>query len=287
MTTATNSSNLNNSRKPVIMAEQIIWLTGASSGIGEALVHSLQAQCRHLFITARNADALQALAVQYSNVSVLVADITDAEQMQTAATEITAEFGRLDTLIANAGTCEYLDVTEFDIELIRRVHETNFFGMVNTLNAALPLLRNSQRGFIAGMSSSVTWLAMPRAQAYGSSKAAVRHFLQCMQADLKQEGIDVSIISPGFVGTPLTDLNDFPMPGKISASKAADIITRGLIKRKAEIRFPYLFTLFLRFLGALPNGLRLRVTSAMAKNPNENLSKNSSNNSSKNGDHPL
>ena len=256
--------------KPVAMAEQVIWLTGASSGIGAALVQALQAQCRHLVITARNAEALQKLAEQYSNVSVQVADITDSAQMLAAAHNIGAEFGRIDTLIANAGTCEYLDVSEFDIDLIRRVHDTNFFGLVNTLNAALPLLRNSQRGFIAGMSSSVTWLAMPRAQAYGSSKAAVRHFLQCMQADLKQENIDVSIISPGFVGTPLTDLNDFPMPGKISAEQAADIIVRGLHKRKAEIRFPFFFTLILRLLGALPNGLRLRVTSSMARNDNAN-----------------
>lgn len=265
-----NSATKKASNAPVAFADQIIWLTGASSGIGEALVHSLQTQCRHLFVSARNQEALQTLADQYSNVSVLVADITDAVQMQTAAAEIGAEFGRIDTLIANAGTCEYLDVEQFDIELIRRVHETNFFGMVNTLNAALPLLRNSQQGLIAGMSSSVTWLAMPRAQAYGSSKAAVRHFLQCMQADLKQEGIDVSIISPGFVGTPLTDQNDFPMPGKISAEKAADIIVRGLHKRKAEIRFPFLFTLVLRLLGALPNSLRLRVTSSMARSDKSN-----------------
>lgn len=271
MTTVTTSSNLKtNINEPPDMTDQIIWLTGASSGIGEALVHNLQAQCRHLYISARNADALHVLAAQYSNVSVLVTDITDASQMLAAAKEIAAEFGHVDTLIANAGTCEYLDVEQFDIDLIRRVHETNFFGMVNTLNAALPLLRNSQRGLIAGMSSSVTWLAMPRAQAYGSSKAAVRHFLQCMQADLKQEGIDVSIISPGFVGTPLTDLNDFPMPGKISAEKAADIIVRGLHKRKPEIRFPYLFTLVLRLLGALPNSLRLRITSSMARSDSSN-----------------
>lgn len=271
MTTAVSNSVANTeNHAPVVMADQVIWLTGASSGIGAALVHALQAQCRHLVITARSAEALQKLADQYSNVSIQAADITDSEQMQAAARNIGSEFGRIDTLIANAGTCEYLDVTEFDIELIRRVHETNFFGLVNTLNAALPLLRNSQRGFIAGMSSSVTWLAMPRAQAYGSSKAAVRHFLQCMQADLKQEGIDVSIISPGFVGTPLTDQNDFPMPGKISAEKAADIIVRGLHKRKAEIRFPYLFTLVLRLLGALPNSLRLRVTSSMARSDKSN-----------------
>lgn len=249
----------------IAMSDQVVWLTGASSGIGAALVHQLQAECHHLVISARNEHALLELAEPYQNVSVQAADITDRAQMQAAAAQIETQFGRLDTLIANAGTCEYLDVAEFDIDLIRRVHETNFFGLVNTVNAALPLLRNSQRGLIAGMSSSVTWLAMPRAQAYGSSKAAIRHFLQCMQADLKQPGIDVSIISPGFVGTPLTDLNDFPMPGKISAEKAAAIIVRGLHKRNAEIRFPFVFTLLLRLLGALPNKLRLGITGRMAR----------------------
>jgi len=260
------TSSWPNSDKSLPFSQQVIWLTGASSGIGEALVHALQAECRHLIISARNAEALQQLAENYNNVSIQVADITNASQMLAAAAAIKAQFGHIDTLIANAGTCEYVDVDHFDSALIWRVHETNFFGLINTVEAALPLLQESQRGYIAGMSSSVTWLAMPRAQAYGASKAAVRHFLECMQADLKHKGIDVGIISPGFVQTPLTDRNDFPMPGKIDAEKAADIIVHGLKKRQLEIRFPFLFTLILRVLGALPASLRLKITSAMARN---------------------
>lgn len=261
-----NNRKLSAADNPLPLSAQIIWLTGASSGIGEALVHALQAQCQQLIISARNAEALQRLADQYSNVSIQAADITDAGQMLSAAEAIGDQFGRIDTLIANAGTCEYVDVDNFDSALIRRVLETNFFGLVNTVQAALPLLEKSQRGLIAGMSSSVTWLAMPRAQAYGASKAAVRHFLECMQADLKHKGIDVSIISPGFVQTPLTDRNDFPMPGKIDSSEAADIIVKGIRKRSLEIRFPFMFTLVLRLIGSLPASLRLKVTSAMARN---------------------
>ncbi|MCD8522180.1 MAG: SDR family NAD(P)-dependent oxidoreductase [Saccharospirillaceae bacterium] len=252
--------------QPRPFSEQIIWLTGASSGIGEALVHALQAECRHLIISARNAQALQELAERYNNVSIQVADITNASQMLAAAAAIKAQFGYIDTLIANAGTCEYVDVDQFDSALIRRVIDTNFFGLINTVEAALPLLQKSPRGYIAGMSSSVTWLAMPRAQAYGASKAAVRHFLECMQADLKHKGVDVGIISPGFVQTPLTDRNDFPMPGKIDAEEAAIIIIKGLKRRQLEIRFPFLFTLILRIIGALPARLRLKITSAMARN---------------------
>lgn len=252
--------------QPKAFSQQIIWLTGASSGIGEALVHALQSECRHLIISARNALALQQLAENYNNVSIQVTDITNAAQMHAAAAAIKAQFGYIDILIANAGTCEYVDIDKFDAALIRRVHETNFFGLINTVEAALPLLQMSQRGYLAGMSSSVTWLAMPRAQAYGASKAAVRHFLECMRADLKHRGIDISIISPGFVQTPLTDRNDFPMPGKITAQKAAGIIIKGLKKRQFEIRFPLLFTLILQIIGALPSSLRFKITSGMARN---------------------
>lgn len=248
--------------------EQIIWLTGASSGIGAALIPALQSRCKHLIITARNADALQTLANGYSNVTVQAADITNEQQLQQVADYIGDQFGRIDTLIANAGTCEYVDVKQFDTALFRRVMDTNFMGLVYTVAAALPWLRQSERGYLVGMSSSVTWLAMPRAQAYGASKAATRHFLEAMRADLWHEGMDVSVISPGFVQTPLTDRNDFPMPGRISAEQAALAIIRGLEQRRFDIHFPKRFTWVLQLLGALPAALRFRITRAMARNNN-------------------
>ena len=258
--------------KTIPLNEQVIWLTGASSGIGAALVPALQSRCKHLFITARNADALNTLANGFSNVSIQVADITDEQQMQQAAAVIGARFGRIDTVIANAGTCEYVDVQHFDTALFRRVLDTNFMGLVNTVAAALPWLRQSQRGYLVGMSSSVTWLAMPRAQAYGASKAATRHFLEAMRADLWHEGIDVSVISPGFVQTPLTDRNDFPMPGRITSEQAALAIINGLEKRRFDIHFPKRFTWILQLLGALPSSLRFRITRAMSRTQNNDQS---------------
>ena len=245
--------------------EQIIWLTGASSGIGAALTKALSDQCLHLYISARNRDKLEALADGCERITVLPADITDEESLEKAAAEILKQSGRLDTLIANAGTCEYVDALNIDTDMFRRVHETNFMGMVNTVKAALPLLRHSRRGYIAGVSSSVTYLAMPRAQAYGSSKAAVTHFLEAMKADLAAVDIDVSVISPGFVKTPLTDVNDFPMPMLISPEEAAAAIIKGLQKRPWQIDFPRRFTLLLSLLGHLPAFLRHRLTRAMSR----------------------
>src|SRR5690606_5900549 len=181
-------------------------------------------------------------------------------------------FGRIDTLIANAGTCEYVDVKQFDTALFRRVMDTNFMGLVYTVAAALPWLRQSERGYLAGMSSSVTWLAMPRAQAYGASKAATRHFLEAMRADLWHEGMDVSVISPGFVQTPLTDRNDFPMPGRITAEDAALVVIKGLEIRVFGIHFSKRFTRILQLLGALPAALRFRITRARARHNNRTSS---------------
>ena len=248
-----------------LWSEKIIWLTGASSGIGAALVHALQSECAHLFISARNEQALAQLAAGYRNVTALPLDVTSAADMQQASAIIEQRFGRLDVLLANAGTCEYVDVKNFNADLFQRVFSTNFFGLVNSVQAALPLLRQSPAATIAGVSSSVTALAMPRAEAYGASKAAATHFLQSLAADLAPEGIQVSIVSPGFVQTPLTDLNDFPMPAMISAEQAAHCIVRGLKKGKTDIHFPRRFTLLLRFIGLLPDAIRYRITKNMVR----------------------
>ena len=245
---------------PPPLSEQIIWLTGASSGIGAALVHGLSKRCQWLIISARNSDRLQQLAELHPNVVALSADVTSRDAMQAVAADIAARFGRIDTLIANAGSCEYLDVRQFDSALVKRVIDTNVYGLVNSLEAALPLIRNSQRGYLVAVSSSVTYLALPQAQAYGASKAAVRYFMEAMRADLASEHIDVSVVSPGFVKTPLTDRNRFRMPMRISANVAAEAIIKSLQRRPWDIHFPRRFTWLLQLLGCLPADLRLALT---------------------------
>lgn len=252
--------------KPTVeLQQQVIWLTGASSGIGEALISALAPCCQQLIISARNQIKLDQLAKPFSNVTALPVDITDLAALQQAAERIDQQFGRVDTLIANAGTCEYVDVKNFEAAMIQRVLDTNFIGLANNVEVALPLLRKSQRGYLVGVSSSVAYLAMPRAQAYGASKAAMTHFLEAMKADLKEEGIDVSVVSPGFVKTPLTDLNDFPMPMRISAEDAAQRIIKGLKKRPWDIHFPKRFTFILKLIASLPAPLRHRITASMAR----------------------
>ncbi|MNM98350.1 N-acylmannosamine 1-dehydrogenase [compost metagenome] len=127
------------------------------------------------------------------------------------------------------------------------------------------MLRRGQRPHLVVIGSSVSWLALPRAGAYGASKAAVRYLIESLRIDLVNEGIDVTLISPGFVDTPLTRRNDFPMPQIWSAERAARHIAVRLPKRPLEINFPGVFTMVLRLLGAMPVRWRLKLGQRLAR----------------------
>ncbi|MNH08977.1 putative oxidoreductase [compost metagenome] len=194
-----------------------------------------------------------------------IGDISDPQQVADVAAHIERSWGALDLVILNAGTCEYLEPGHFDPELVERVVRTNLIGVSHCLHAALPLLRRGQRPHLVVIGSSVSWLALPRAGAYGASKAAVRYLIESLRIDLVNEGIDVTLISPGFVDTPLTRRNDFPMPQIWSAERAARHIAVRLPKRPLEINFPGVFTMVLRLLGAMPVRWRLKLGQRLAR----------------------
>ncbi|MBB3141597.1 SDR family NAD(P)-dependent oxidoreductase [Halomonas organivorans] len=248
-----------------------IWLTGATSGIGRALATRLLDQGHRVALSARRFDALQTLAGDRDNALLLPLDVGDRGAMLTAGDRIAARFGRLDLALFNAGTCEYLDARHFDAELFSRVFSANLFGVIHGVEAALPLLRQARaqgaRPLLAATSSASAYLPLPRAEAYGASKAALSHFLESLRLDLAGEGIDVSIIHPGFVKTPLTDRNDFPMPMRVDVETAAEAILKGLEAHRLDIHFPRRFTLVLKLLGILPPGLRFRLGRRLARDP--------------------
>lgn len=233
--------------------QQVIWLSGASSGIGLALAKALRQAGAIVIASARNKEALSQLASEFAyGVVAMPCDVTSTEQCQQTAQKIEQIIGRLDTVILNAGTCEYVDFPNFDPELFKRVFNTNVFGAVNQLHAAMPLLQKSTAPYVVGVSSSASFLPFPRAEAYGSSKAAMDYLLASLRVDLTQHGFDVTTVSPGFVKTPLTDKNDFPMPMAISAPQAAQAIVKGMQKRHPQVHFPKRFTAVLKALGNLP-----------------------------------
>ena len=243
-----------------------IWLTGASSGMGVHMAEELLKSGARLALTARTLAPLKALSDRYPGQVLLVpGDLTDRPQVREIGNRITQLWGALDTVILNAGTCEYVDVRHFDATVIERVVRTNLLATSYCLESALPLLRAGSRPHVVGVVSSVTYWALPRAEAYGASKAGLRYLLQSLRIDLAQEGIDVTLVSPGFVDTPLTEKNDFPMPMRWPAHKAARHICQRLQKRLLEIAFPTLFIATLRLLASLPKRLQVALGRRLAR----------------------
>lgn len=243
-----------------------IWLTGASSGIGAHMAQTLLEGGARLALSARTLEPLKALADRYPGQVLLVpGDLTDSAQVREIGKRIAQAWGALDSVILNAGTCEYVDVRQFDAALVERVVRTNLLASSYCLESALPLLRAGSRPHLVGVVSSVTYWALPRAEAYGASKAGLRYLLESLRIDLAQEGIDVTLVSPGFVDTPLTENNDFPMPMRWSAQKAARHICQRLDKHPLEIAFPTVFIATLRLLANLPKRLQVALGKRLAR----------------------
>jgi short-subunit dehydrogenase len=153
---------------------------------------------------------------------------------------LSALTSHLDCAVLNAGTCEYLDITDEspDWKMMDRVMSVNFFGLVNSLDVCLPLLKKAPRPHLVGVSSQAVQASFPQAEAYGASKAASRYLLSSLRMDLKQFNIDVTCLLPGFVDTPLTQKNTFSMPFLMSADEAAKRMYTALESRPYEFAFP-------------------------------------------------
>lgn len=250
------------------------WLTGAGTGIGLELGRRLLAEGHSLVVTGRRRETLEQLvsSENRSRLTIATADTTSSEDLSRVATQI-SEQGPLTLAILNAGTCEYVDVAEFSSDVIAANIETNVLGTARCIEVALPLLRDARRQGLPAtlviISSSAWWFPFGRAEGYGASKAALTYMAQSLRADLSAEGIEVVVVSPGFVRTPLTDRNDFPMPGLIDADDAAARILHGLRKGRKNIEFPRRFTWTLRALGNLPQGLIDRLAARMTRKSNQ------------------
>lgn len=222
-----------------------VLITGASSGIGAGLARSYADDGYHVIACGRDPARLEALHQDSPNVTVRLFDMTDRDACRQALTGCYA-----DVVILCAGTCEYLNHGDVDAALVERVMNTNFLGPVNCLAALQPQLAAGNR--VVLVSSMAHWLHFPRAEAYGASKAALTWFAETLRLDWEPKGIGVTVVSPGFVDTPLTQKNDFAMPGRVSVDDAVKAIRSGLAKEKNHIAFPGSFGLILRLLSALP-----------------------------------
>ena len=216
-----------------------VWVTGASSGIGAALVHELAARGCRVAASARRAEKLQELAAAAPGEVIAVpADVTDREAMMAAAEAVRERFGAIDLAILNAANWDQFSVESWDTDVIRRHFDTNVLGMVHGIEAVLADMRRRRSGAIAGMASVAGYRGLPRSEAYGATKAAEINMLESLRIDLRPLGIAVHTICPGFVRTDLTAKNTFPMPFMLEPDDAARRIVRGIEKGKAEVVFP-------------------------------------------------
>ena len=235
-----------------------VLITGASSGIGAGLAKSWADDGCQVIACGRDRARLEALQQYSPNIALRVFDMTDREACRLALADCSA-----DLIVLCAGTCEYLEQGVVDAALVERVMSTNFQGPVNCLAALQTQLLPGSR--VALVSSMAHWLPFPRAEAYGASKAALTWFANSLRLDWEPKGIAVTVVSPGFVDTPLTRKNDFPMPGQVSVDDAVKAIRHGLAKGKKHIAFPTGFSLVMKLLSGLPNFLQRRLLRRMVR----------------------
>jgi len=236
--------------------DAVVWVTGASSGIGEALVGPLIARGARVAVSARRADALDALAQSWrdrgADVRAFPLDVTDRGATQAVVAAIEQAFGRIDVAVLNAGTHVLGTTKPFDAQQFIDNMQLNYVGMLYGIEAVLPGMLERGRGHIAGVSSLAGLRALPTAGGYGASKAAASHMLDAIRFDLEPRGVLVTNITPGFVKTPLTDRNRYRMPFLMDVDRAAEILVDGLARGKREIHFPKPLSWTVKTLRILP-----------------------------------
>lgn len=232
-----------------------ILITGASSGLGAALADAYAGQGTHLFLSGRNEDRLKQVAERVAQKGaqphIKCVDVTDGAGMKAWIGEVDAAYP-LDLVIANAGISAGTGKGNESEAQNAAIFTTNVQGVFNTIHPIIPAMKKRGHGQIAIMSSLAGFLGVPGAPSYAASKAAVRIYGEALRVELAPHGVMVNVICPGFVQTPLTDVNDFKMPFLLRAEPAAWIIKRGLAQNRARIAFPWRFATLVWLVAALP-----------------------------------
>ncbi len=227
---------------------QVVWLIGASTGIGRATAKALHARGAKVVVSARHVAALRDFEAQHAGSLGLPADATDRASLAEAAEQVLARHGRIDLVVYCAGYYKALRATAFDLPTALQHQDVNYVGALNCLDVVLPVLLRQKHGHISLLGSVAGYRGLPNALGYGPTKAALINLAQTLYLDLHPLGLGVSIVNPGFVETPLTAQNEFQMPALISPDEAADEIIKGWQAGRFEMHFPKRFTLWLKML---------------------------------------
>ena len=242
-------------------AGQHIWIIGCSTGIGNALARELSEQGATLILSARSLDKLDALNQELGGKHLVCAfDTSDVEAMRDAATMMMSRYPKLDRALFLAAMYSPHDGNRKELGFIHKMVDVNLNGAFNMIDVVQPIFEEQGRGQIVLCGSVAGYRGLPTGQPYCATKAAIISLAETLKIDLEPLNIDVKLICPGFVKTPLTDKNDFPMPMMIEAEDAARAIAKGMCARGFEIHFPKKFTFIMKFLRLLPNSLYFMIS---------------------------
>lgn len=237
--------------------QKIAWITGAGKGIGRALAVRLANEGWIITASSRTEQDLTRLVTDCApgQAHAFPLDVSDLRSNEMTVSAIEEKIGDLDLVVLNAGT--YIPVTadSFSVESIRQLVETNLMGTVHGLAQIIPRFIQRKGGHIAVVASLAGYRGLPSSAAYGATKAALINMCEALKPELARHGVRLTLINPGFVETPLTDLNDFPMPLIIPVDQAVDYIVRGLRSSAFEVAFPRRFAFMMNLLRLMPDQL--------------------------------
>ena len=242
--------------------KKVIWITGASSGIGKAVATKFAKNGWIVAASARRENLLNELKEINENIYPFPLDVTDIDKCKLVASSIINQFKNIDVCLFGTGMHDPKSEKKFNLEKVREIMEVNYFGTMNSINSIYDYFSEKKNGQISIISSVAGYRGLPAAGAYCASKAALTSFAESLNFDMQMKNVRVSLVSPGFIKTPMTDQNDFPMPMIKSPEFAANEIYKGLtVKKGFEIHFPKAFTYFLKFLQILPSGIYFKLVS--------------------------
>lgn len=235
-----------------------IVITGATSGIGKQLAKDYLSSAHRVYAVGRDEESLAEL--KDLGAVAIALDLMDRQKVITAF----AEIEQIDLAICGAGTCEYLDMPNFDSEVFMKVMSVNMGTLSHAIEGVIPKLIAS-KGRLVGIGSASAYVPFARAEAYGSSKAAIHYLMKTLQISLAPHDVAVSLVVPGFVETPMTKQNDFPMPFLQTPEQASQAIRAGINKGDEVIEFPKKLTIPLKTLGTLPDMVWQQVSQKLNK----------------------
>jgi len=241
--------------------DRVVFITGASSGIGLGLALELAHRGAKLGLVARRKKILEEIAaeIQSSDVLTIAADVQDAQSMRVAAQEVISKFGKIDVLIANAGIGVTNDAAELDAAKVADVINVNVIGAANSAAAVLPEMVARRSGHLVVISSLAAYRGLPKSAAYCASKAAVSAFFESLRLDLKPRRVDVTIIHPGFIKTPLTAGRQAELPWLQEVDQAVKKIVKAIERRKTSYAFPWQLATIVRAGMIMPNFMYDRI----------------------------